>query len=623
MANNTPQLGMIISIFRDLALRHKMINDFFVGERFDIGASNPLKFPYLWLSYDQSVISGAINSNAQTITYVMQVAVMDKIKKGDSNYDNILSDTHYILSTIISEMAQHQYYANLNIKLDGDIVFNAAQEFSDDNSNGWIATFKLKVPMRYTYCNSPIEPITGYQTSYEGGIATYRLEGAQGPQGPQGLIGFRGFQGFDGTQGSNGPNGSTGSQGEQGFQGFVGEQGFQGLIGAQGNQGFQGSGDTGSQGLQGFQGYQGQAGIDAANSFSWIVFRESDTQPPDGGFNTSTSTTWDTLINKPLYINQNAYNGPLFPLTSDFIDVQDWLLTLKTFFDSGSTILFQIRSKTTPTNFGLFELSALGYETTFPSTWDIRFSSVISYNGSGLVNDEVCVFGYDTISSDGATGSQGSVGLQGFQGRQGVQGLQGLQGVQGFQGSGNTGSQGFQGFQGFQGLQGAQGSQGFQGSGNTGSQGFQGFQGQSSTSNITSLYINTWSNSGTGTQYVGGSTFSYEPNSMYIIHCYGTWRGNNSSTNPTIGMSSSVSGPTASWWWRRQTTTAPTLNNGVGVNGVSTGGASTITANTDLPIFIDSSLITDSSSGFFGIIITVPANTVTIKDMVIQITKMN
>ena len=165
MANNTPQLGMIISIFRDLALRHKMINDFIVGEKFDIGASNPLKFPYLWLSYDQSVISGAINSNAQTITYVMQVAVMDKIKKGDSNYDNILSDTHYILSTIISEMVQHQYYANLNIKLDGDIIFNAAQEFSDDNSNGWIATFRLKVPMRYTYCNSPIEPITGYQTS--------------------------------------------------------------------------------------------------------------------------------------------------------------------------------------------------------------------------------------------------------------------------------------------------------------------------------------------------------------------------------------------------------------------------------------------------------------------------
>ena len=607
MANNTPQLGMIISIFRDLDLRHKMINDFFVGERFDIGASNPLKFPYLWLSYDQSVISGAINSNAQTITYVMQVAVMDKIKKGDSNYDNILSDTHYILSTIISEMAQHQYYANLNIKLDGDIVFNAAQEFSDDNSNGWIATFKLKVPMRYTYCNSPIEPITGYQTSYQDGISEYRLQGAQGLQGNQGSIGLRGFQG------------------RQGFQG---------------NQGWQG--------LQGFQGFQGQAGIDAANSFSWIVDREIGTPPPDGRFNTSASTTWPTLTSRPLYINQNAYSGPLFPLTENFIDVQDWLLTLKTFLDSGSTILFQIRSKTTPTNFGLFELSSLDYETTYESTWDIEFSSVISYNGSGLVNDEVCVFGYDTMSTDGETGPQGAVGLQGFQGNQGFQGLQGTQGFQGLQGAqGSQGFQGFQGNQGFQGRQGLQGlvgntglqgpagggdgtgSQGFQGfQGNQGSQGFQGFQGnqgfqgQSSTSNITSLYINTWSNSGTSTQYVGGSTFSYEPNSMYTIHCYGSWRGNNSSTNPSIGMSSSVSGPTASWWWRRQTTTAPTINQGAGVNGVSTNGAATITANTDLPIFIDSSLITDSSSGFFGIIITVPANTATIKDMIIQITKM-
>ena len=249
MANNTPQLGMIISIFRDLALRHKMINDFIVGERFDIGASNPLKFPYLWLSYDQSVISGAINSNAQTITYVMQVAVMDKIKKGDSNYDNILSDTHYILSTIISEMVQHQYYANLNIKLDGDIIFNAAQEFSDDNSNGWIATFRLKVPMRYTYCNSPIEPITGYQTSYQDGISTYRLQGAQGPQG---LIGFRGFQGFDGVQGTQGSTGSTGPQGPQGFQGDTGSNG---VTGFQGNQGIQGP-----QGFQGFQGFQGLIG---------------------------------------------------------------------------------------------------------------------------------------------------------------------------------------------------------------------------------------------------------------------------------------------------------------------------------------------------------------------------
>lgn len=243
MANNTPQLGMIISIFRDLALRHKMINDFIVGEKYDIGASNPLKFPYLWLSYDQSVISGAINSNAQTITYVMQVAVMDKIKKGDSNYDNILSDTHYILSTIISEMTQHQYYANLNIKLDGDIIFNAAQEFSDDNSNGWIATFRLKVPMRYTYCNSPIEPITGYQTSYKDGISTYRLQGAQGPQGFQGSIGFQGFQGF---QGQIGLRGFQGSQGLQGFQGISGSNGFQGF---QGSQGFQGP--------QGFQGNQG------------------------------------------------------------------------------------------------------------------------------------------------------------------------------------------------------------------------------------------------------------------------------------------------------------------------------------------------------------------------------
>ena len=429
MANNTPQLGMIISIFRDLALRHKMINDFIVGERFDIGASNPLKFPYLWLSYDQSVISGAINSNAQTITYVMQVAVMDKIKKGDSNYDNILSDTHYILSTIISEMVQHQYYANLNIKLDGDIIFNAAQEFSDDNSNGWIATFRLKVPMRYTYCNSPIEPITGYQTSYENGIATYRLQGAQGPQGIQG---------------------SAGTQGTKGAQGFQGNQGLQGNIGLQGAQGLQGrQGNIGLQGAQGSQGNQGTEGTNPANTFSWIVSRVG-TIPNLGKFNTGADINWVDLVGDYLYFNREAYNGLLSPITATYIDIQDWALSLESYFNTGSTILFQVRSRTNPSNFGLYELGYIAYEDTYANAWTIRFSSLISSTGSGLVQNDICQFAYDTIGLNGAQGPQGNDGSNGPQGFQGRQGSQGFQGNQGFQGpsSGGTGAQGLQGFQG-------------------------------------------------------------------------------------------------------------------------------------------------------------------------------
>ncbi|NBP66300.1 MAG: hypothetical protein EBU66_16820 [Bacteroidetes bacterium] len=89
---------------------------------------------------------------------------MDKINMGDSNYDEIISNTHYILETLIAEISQHKYYVDLNLSLDGDISMEPVVEGTDDNVNGWQAEISLKVPIRYTYCNSPIQPITDYTT---------------------------------------------------------------------------------------------------------------------------------------------------------------------------------------------------------------------------------------------------------------------------------------------------------------------------------------------------------------------------------------------------------------------------------------------------------------------------
>jgi hypothetical protein len=164
---------------------------------------------------------------------------MDKINMGDDNYDDVISDTHYILDTMISEMDQHKFYRDMNLSLVDNITMEPVLEGTDDNVNGWMAEMAFKIPIRYTPCNTPIEPISGYQVILNNSISEYRLIGATGPQGPigatgpQGLIGPTGATGINGTIGIDGATGATGPQGPIGP---TGSNGSDGLIGPTGSQ---------------------------------------------------------------------------------------------------------------------------------------------------------------------------------------------------------------------------------------------------------------------------------------------------------------------------------------------------------------------------------------------------
>lgn len=243
MANNSFSVNQIVSIFRDLALRHDMINDFGYGPSYNIGASRPMRFPYLWIEQGQAQVLKSINGYKENI-YAFQIYCMDKINKGDDNYDEIISDTKFILDSIISDMSQHRYYVDLNLSLFQDITMEVVVEATDDNVNGWIANVSLKNPIRYTPCNVPIEPISGYTTTLNASITEYRLIGATGPQGPTGPAGATGPQGIQGDVGATGSQGLQGIQGVTGSQGEIGPTGPAGATGAAGS-----SGATGATGL--------------------------------------------------------------------------------------------------------------------------------------------------------------------------------------------------------------------------------------------------------------------------------------------------------------------------------------------------------------------------------------
>ena len=113
MANNTLSVNQIISIFRDLSLRQKMVNDFGYGPTYNIGSTRPMLFPYIWVEQDQSQTIKSLNGYKETI-FTLTVYCMDKINQGEDNYEEILSNTHYILDTLITEISQHKYYVDMN-----------------------------------------------------------------------------------------------------------------------------------------------------------------------------------------------------------------------------------------------------------------------------------------------------------------------------------------------------------------------------------------------------------------------------------------------------------------------------------------------------------------------------
>ena len=213
MASNTLSINKIISMFEDIANRHMMIHAFSYGPLSDINTEGELKMPYLHIENTNSVISTGNGITYREVFFDFDVYVMDRINKGDSNYQETTSDTLFILHSIIAEISQHPYYVDAGLRLVDDITTEAVFEVTDENVNGHRATLRLKQGFRYTPCTVPIQDIASYSFNLNGVTEIYMNAGAQGPegpQGPQGVQGATGPQGVTGPQGNQGPIGPTG-----------------------------------------------------------------------------------------------------------------------------------------------------------------------------------------------------------------------------------------------------------------------------------------------------------------------------------------------------------------------------------------------------------------------------
>lgn len=154
MKNTT--INRILTWFEDISGRHLMIKSYGTGSTADISASESVKYPLMWVEVGNSSIE--ISDNGPMIqNFEFDCYVMDRIDKGNSNYTELISDTNYILSTVITELSKNPSYREFSTAVVSNISMQPVKSAMLDDVNGWMATISFRVPLKYTPCNIPID----------------------------------------------------------------------------------------------------------------------------------------------------------------------------------------------------------------------------------------------------------------------------------------------------------------------------------------------------------------------------------------------------------------------------------------------------------------------------------
>ena len=156
----TPSLNDFISIIKEVSLNHLMVKSFGFGPLYNMNADEELQTPYIWCEEGTSRITMG-NSSHKTGLITFTLFCMDRIQKDQSNYIDTLSDTKYILDTIMTELDQHPLFISYGLSFDknSDISIEPLNEHTDMDNNGHSCEFTWRYAIRYTPCNNPIKPI--------------------------------------------------------------------------------------------------------------------------------------------------------------------------------------------------------------------------------------------------------------------------------------------------------------------------------------------------------------------------------------------------------------------------------------------------------------------------------
>ena len=154
-------LNQLITLYRDIASRHKQVNDFLAVQDFNIEMDKAPVYPLLVVNPVSANLPRTENGYTSFNT-TFELQVIDLVNKDNDNRTDVMSDTQQIITDVVNEFNTHPYYIDNSIDTIGDISFEPIRGAYGGDVDGWKISITMEHPVQLSYCSAPILPIQGF-----------------------------------------------------------------------------------------------------------------------------------------------------------------------------------------------------------------------------------------------------------------------------------------------------------------------------------------------------------------------------------------------------------------------------------------------------------------------------
>lgn len=132
---------------RTIANNHRQINTFGEGDQWEIATSGTTNYPVFW-----AVTQGSEIRKGE-IGYRFMFIIQDLVQTGEGNERDVLSDTHQILTDVLSELKFGEY-EGIDLKVES-FTTEAFTEKYDDMVSGWTCDITIWTDFKWSSCAIP------------------------------------------------------------------------------------------------------------------------------------------------------------------------------------------------------------------------------------------------------------------------------------------------------------------------------------------------------------------------------------------------------------------------------------------------------------------------------------
>jgi hypothetical protein len=170
-------LNQTIEILKNFTSKHKQLNSFYFGDKWEVGASENIQYPLLWCSL-QNV---AMTDNVVERRFLIDIS--DKVNLDESNENNVLSDCEQIAFDLLNYLEQISDNEDIGLRISRNTQLTDYTEDRDDMVSGFFFEITLSSHIAGFSCNLPINSgnifdgnyiYVGGQTS--GGTTAFTVE---------------------------------------------------------------------------------------------------------------------------------------------------------------------------------------------------------------------------------------------------------------------------------------------------------------------------------------------------------------------------------------------------------------------------------------------------------------